>query len=37
MNAGAAPQAQNRRTGWLLLGIFMALFVGSILYVSVYH
>ena len=28
---------QNRRTGMLLFGTFIAMFIGSIIYVALYH
>ena len=34
MTAGAPDQRRNRLTAWLLVGLFMSLFVGSVLFVS---
>jgi len=31
------PRARNLRTGWILMGAFLAMFVGSVIYIIVYH
>lgn len=30
-------QTQNRRTGLVLIATFVALFVGSVIYIIIYH
>ena len=37
MIVGTTQRAKNLRTGWLLIGMFAVMFIGSVIYVAIYH